>query len=55
MPYVDEQARGKDGRRFALELPVGPHVVEVRRLTDRQAQRVTVGRGDPQVLQFTFK
>ena len=55
VPYIDGQARGKDGRSFPLQVAVGAHVVEVRRLTDQQQRNVRVVAGEaPQVLTFTF-
>jgi hypothetical protein len=56
VPYIDGQARGKDGRSFPLQVPVGAHVVEVRRLSDQQQRNVRVVAGEaPQLLSFTFK
>jgi hypothetical protein len=55
VPYVDREARGKDGRNFPLAVPVGPHVVEVKRLDDHQRRDVRVVAGDAQILKFTFE
>jgi eukaryotic-like serine/threonine-protein kinase len=55
VPSIDGQARGKDGRNFPLVVPLGAHVVEVRRLDDRQRREIKVTPGDPQVLKFTFE
>jgi hypothetical protein len=55
VPYVDREARGKDGRNFPIALPLGPHVVEVKRLDDHQRRDVRVVAGDAQVLKFTFE
>jgi tRNA A-37 threonylcarbamoyl transferase component Bud32 len=55
IPYVDEKARGQDGRRHELELPVGSHRVAVKRLDDRLERAVEVRPGELQTVEFTFE
>jgi hypothetical protein len=55
VPYVDNSARGEDGRNHTLTLPAGRHRLEARRLDDRLKRTVVVRPGQSQSVEFKFE
>jgi len=54
VPYVDQVARGQDGRHHALSIPAGRHVIQARRLDDRQVRTVEIRPGRSETVLFKF-
>jgi hypothetical protein len=55
VPFVDDEARGQDGRNHRLVVSAGAHRIGARRLDDRLERPVEVHAGESRTIAFTFE